>query len=57
MRRNSRKTRAAYKEIGETAAQVVIEAQKGSRRLRTLTYTLTVLTLVNTGFVVYSALK
>jgi hypothetical protein len=57
LRRNGRNARAAYKEIGEPAAQVVIEAQNGSRTLRTPTDALTVLTLVKTGFIVYSALK
>jgi hypothetical protein len=57
MRRNRRKASSGAKELAETAAQVVIEAQKGSRRLRTLTYAIVLLTLVNTGFVIYSALK
>jgi hypothetical protein len=57
MRRNRGKAIAASKQLGETVAQVVIEAQNGSRRLRTLTYVLAGLTLVNTGFVVYSAVK
>jgi len=44
-------------ELGETAAQVVIEAQNGSRVLRRLTYAIALLTLVNTGFIIYSVLK
>jgi hypothetical protein len=57
LRRNRRKTRKGITKIGETAAQVVIEAQKGSRVLRKLTYAIVLLTLINTAFVVYSALK
>jgi hypothetical protein len=55
--RNRRKTRKGLTEVGETAAQIVIEAQKGSRVLRKLTYVIVLLTLINTGFVIYSALK
>lgn len=57
LRRNRRKTRKGLTEVGETAAQIVIEAQKGSRVLRKLTYVIVLLTLINTGFVIYSALK
>lgn len=57
LRRNRRKARKGLTDIGETAAQVVIEAQKGSRVLRKLTYVIVLLTLINTGFVIYSALK
>lgn len=57
LRRNRRKASAGAEKIGETAAQVVLESQKGSRVLRRLTYAILLLTLVNTGFVVYSALK
>ena len=57
LRRNRRKASKGAEKLGETAAQVVIEAQKGSRVLRRLTYAIVLLTLVNTGFVIYSALK
>jgi hypothetical protein len=57
LRRNRRKTRAGIEQVGETAARIVLEAQKGSRVLRRLTYAIVLLTLVNTGFVIYSALK
>jgi hypothetical protein len=57
MRRTRREASAAATELGETAARVVIEAQKGSLVLRRLTYTIVALTIVNTGFVIYSALK
>ncbi len=57
MRRNSRKASAGATQLGETAAQVVIEAQRGARTLRRLTYAIVLLTLVNTGFVIYSAVK
>jgi hypothetical protein len=57
MSRSRRKASTGAEELGKTAAQVVIEAQKGSRVLRRLTYAIVLLTLVNTGFVVYSAVK
>jgi hypothetical protein len=57
LRQNRRKATAGAKELGETAAQVVIEAQKGSRVLRRLTYVIFLLAVINTGFVVYSAVK
>ncbi|MGH2911336.1 MAG: hypothetical protein ACRDJ3_02550 [Solirubrobacteraceae bacterium] len=57
LRRNRRKTTKAAEKLGETAAQVVIESQKGSRVLRRLTYAIVLLTLLNTGFVIYSVLK
>ncbi len=57
LRRNRRKASKGAEKLGETAAQVVVEAQKGSRVLRRLTYAIVLLTLVNTGFVTYSALK
>ncbi len=57
LRRNRRKALTAATELGETAAQVVIEAKDGSRTLRRLTYAIVALTLVNTGFVIYSTLK
>ena len=57
LRRNRRKATNAAEELGKTAAKVVIEAQDGSRVLRRLTYAIVLLTLVNTGFVIYSALK
>ena len=57
LRRNERRAKAAAEELGETAAKVVIEAQNGSCVLRRLTYAIVVLTLINTGFVIYSALK
>jgi len=53
LRRNRRKTRAGVEQVGETAARIVLEAQKGSRVLPRFV----LLTLVNTGFVIYSALK
>jgi hypothetical protein len=57
LRRNERKAGAAAKELGETAAKVVVEARSGSLVLRRLTYVIALLTLVNTGFVIYSAVK
>jgi hypothetical protein len=57
MRQNRHKATAGAKQLGETAAKVVIEAQKGSRVLRRLTYAIVLLTVINTGFVVYSAVK
>jgi hypothetical protein len=57
LRRNKCRARTGVKELSETAAQVVVEAQRGSRVLRKLTYTIVLLTVVNTGFVIYSALK
>lgn len=38
LRRNRRKAREGVKEIAETAAQVVLEAQRGARTLRKLTW-------------------
>jgi hypothetical protein len=57
LRRNRRKTSAGANELGDTAAQIVVEAQNGSRVLRRLTYAIALLTLVNTGFIIYSVLK
>lgn len=57
LRRNRRKATAAAKELGQTVAQVVIEAQQGAQVLRRLTYAIVLLTLINTGFVIYSALR
>jgi hypothetical protein len=57
LRRNRRKTTKAAEKLGETVGKVVIEAQNGSRVLRRLTYAIVLLTLINTGFVIYSALK
>jgi hypothetical protein len=57
MRRNRRETSAAAKQLGETAARVVLQSQRESRILRRLTYAIVALTVVNTGFVIYSALK
>jgi hypothetical protein len=57
LHRNRRKAAKGAEKLGETAAQVILEAQNGSRVLRRLTYAIVLLTLVNTGFVIYSALK
>ncbi|MGH2832235.1 MAG: hypothetical protein ACRDK2_05630 [Solirubrobacteraceae bacterium] len=57
LRRNRRKATNAAEKLGETAAKIVIEAQDGSRVLRRLTYAIVLLTLLNTGFVIYSVLK
>jgi hypothetical protein len=57
LRRNRRKATEGAEKLGEAAAQVVIESQKGSRVLRRLTYAIVLLTVVNTVFVIYSALK
>jgi hypothetical protein len=57
LRRNRRETSAAAKQLGETAARVVLQSQRESRVLRRLTYAIVALTVVNTGFVIYSALK
>jgi hypothetical protein len=57
MRRNERKAAKGAKELAESAARVVVEAKEGSRTLRRLTVVLTLLTLINTGFVIYSAVK
>ena len=57
LRRSRRNSTAAAEELGKTAAQVVIEARHGAQVLRRLTYAIVLLTLINTGFVVYSALR
>lgn len=57
MRRNQRQGERSAENLGETAAKVVTEAQEGAKVLRRLTVWLVVLTLVNTGFVIYSAVK
>lgn len=57
IRRRERETRQAAETLGKTAAQVVIEAREGAKQLRRLTVWLVALTLVNTAFVVYSALR
>ena len=56
-KRNHRIIRREVASIGVTAAKVVTEAQDGAKALRRLTVWLVVLTLVNTGFVIYSAMK
>jgi hypothetical protein len=57
IRSNQRQSERSAKELGETAARVVIQAQEGTKTLRRLTVWLVALTLVNTAFVIYSALK
>lgn len=43
--------------IGSEAARIVVSAQKGAQTLRRLTYVIAVATILNTAFIVYSALK
>jgi hypothetical protein len=56
-RRNQRVVEEAAERIGADAARVVVAAQRGSQTVRRLTYLIAVATIVNTGFVIYSALR
>lgn len=55
--RSERIAAREVEKLGSSVAQVVIQAQVGAQTLRRLTYAIVLLTAVNTGFVVYSALK
>jgi hypothetical protein len=56
-RRNQRVVEKTAERLGADAARVVVAAQQSSHTMRRLTYLIAVATLVNTGFVIYSALR
>jgi hypothetical protein len=43
--------------LGGEAAQIVVASQKNAQTLRRLTYVIAGATIINTAFIIYSALK
>jgi len=43
--------------IGKQAARIVVAAQKNAQTLRQLTYVIAAATIINTAFIIYSAVK
>jgi hypothetical protein len=43
--------------LGVEAARIVVVAQKNAQTLRLLTYVIAIATIINTAFIIYSALK
>lgn len=56
-RRNQRVVEKVAEGLGADAARVVVAAQRSSQTVRRLTYLIALATVVNTGFVIYSALR
>ncbi len=56
-RRNQRVVEKTAHELGADAARVVVAAQRSSQTIHRLTYLIAVATVVNTSFVIYSALR
>lgn len=56
-RRNQRVIERTAGRLGADAAWVVVAAQRSSQTMRRLTYLIAVATIVNAGFVIYSAVR
>lgn len=56
-RRNQSVAASSAAKLGEDAARIVVASQKNAKTLRWLTYVIAGATIVNTGFIIYSALK
>ncbi len=56
-RRNQRVGKKTAHELSADLARVVVAAQRSSQTVRRLTYLIAVATVVNTGFIIYSALR